>query len=155
MKLLTLSFCFALLWSCQTGSNATTDAIHQDTVKHESHSSHEAEAQPKGIELNDGAKWLVNAEMKPFVVAGEQLVDAFVAAKKTDFTGLAKELAKQNDQLIKSCTMKGKSHEELHKWLHPHLELVKALSTVQNSTKGNELVQQLQKSYQQYKLYFD
>ena len=35
--------------------------------------------------------------------------------------------------------MKRKSREELHKWLHPHLELVKELAEVKDEAKGTAL----------------
>ena len=51
--------------------------------------------------------------------------------------------------------MDGKSHDELHKWLHPHLEIVKALEDEADASKANEIVLQLQDSYQQYHHYFN
>jgi hypothetical protein len=42
--------------------------------------------------------------------------------------------------------MDGKSHDELHKWLHPQLELVKELENEIDVVKANEIVLQLQKS---------
>ncbi len=44
--------------------------------------------------------------------------------------------------------MDGKSHDELHKWLHPHLEIVKALANETDAEKSNKIVSKLQKSYQ-------
>ena len=55
---------------------------------------------------------------------------------------------------MKSCTMKGESHDELHKWLHPHMELVEELSKAKTDEKANELVSQLRESYQSYNQYF-
>lgn len=51
--------------------------------------------------------------------------------------------------------MDGKSHDELHKWLHPHLEIVKALENETDATKANGFVLQLQYSYQHYHQYFN
>ncbi len=50
--------------------------------------------------------------------------------------------------------MNGKSHDELHKWLHPHLENVKTLENETEATKANKMVLDLQHSYQQYHKYF-
>lgn len=50
--------------------------------------------------------------------------------------------------------MDGKSHDELHKWLHPHLEIVKTLENETDATKANEVVAQLQHSYKEYHEYF-
>lgn len=51
--------------------------------------------------------------------------------------------------------MKGKSHDELHKWLYPHLELVKELDNETDAVKAKEIVVKLQNSYQQYQIYFN
>lgn len=106
------------------------------------------------MELDNGEKWKVNAEMQPFILKGEQIVDEYVAQKKTDYKALAAQLKEQNSQLISSCTMDGKSHEVLHEWLHPHLELVKALSLADNEEKANELVAQIETSYKTFHQYF-
>lgn len=60
----------------------------------------------------------MNDEMKPFVAKGEGLVTTYLQSSQTNYNKLAQKLKDQNNQLIKSCTMKGKSHDELHKWLH-------------------------------------
>lgn len=108
----------------------------------------------ESIELNDGAKWIVNEEMKPFVLKGATLVNVYLQNNQTDNKVLASELKDQNDQLIKSCTMKGKSHDELHKWLAPHLALVKELESETDALKANEIVLKLKNSYEQYHQYF-
>ena len=50
--------------------------------------------------------------------------------------------------------MEGKSHEELHRWLHPHLELVKELSGVEDEAQGENIVRRLDASYKLYSEYF-
>ena len=139
-----------LLWSCNNSTEKSTEK--QET---ENHAEHQHEESSEAIELNNGEKWLVNEEMKPFVVKGEELVNSYIQNNQTDYKALSQQLKEQNDQLIKSCTMDGKSHDELHKWLHPHLEIVKSLEDETNATKANEIVLQLQQSYQQYHQYFN
>ena len=107
-----------------------------------------------GIELNDGKKWEVNQEMKPFVKNSSELVTNYINNKDNDFKTLASELKNQNESLIKSCTMQGKSHDELHKWLHPNLEMVTALEKAADSKQAETIVKQLQESYQEYSNYF-
>lgn len=139
-----------LFWSCNNSSSKTT--THQQDEIHETH-HHDESSQV--IELNNGEKWVVNSEMKPFVSKGAELVNVYVQENKTDFKELTTQLKEQNNQLIKSCTMKGKSHDELHKWLYPHLELVKELDNETDAVKAKEIVVKLQNSYQQYQIYFN
>lgn len=149
-KVFVLGISVLFLWSCNNTTEKST--THQET---ETHAEHQHDESSEAIELNNGEKWLVNEEMKPFVMKGEELVNAYIQNNQADYKALAQQLKEQNDQLIRSCTMGGKSHDELHKWLHPHLEIVKALEDERDATKANETVLQLQHSYQQYHQYFN
>ncbi len=106
------------------------------------------------LTLNSGEKWIVNQEMKPFVMKGEEMVQIYLKNDTKDYKTLASNLKEANNNLIKSCTMEGKSHDELHKWLHPHLELVTALENAENQDEANNLVNELNESYHTYAAYF-
>lgn len=139
-----------LLWSCSNSPDQST--VHQEA---ENYTAHIHDESSETIELNDGEKWIVNEEMKPFVSKGEELVNQYIQDDKTDYKALAEQVKEQNSQLIKSCTMDGKSHDELHKWLHSHLSIVDALENETNMAKANARVSELQHSYQQYHEYFN
>lgn len=136
--------------SNQSSEHATTaiagskpmDAAHQHAETKET------------IELNNGEKWLVNAEMKPYIEAGEQLLAKYQESNSGDYETLASGLKEKNTALIKSCTMQGKSHEELHKWLHPHLELVSELGKAGSLDEANHIVAHLQESFALFHQYF-
>ncbi len=113
------------------------------------HTNHEV------IETDNGKKWQVSEAMKPFIKNGVDLVNAYVETKDEDYKKLAEKIRLENNQLIKSCTMKGKSHDELHKWLHPHLELVDALGKAKDTTEANKIIQLLQQSNSTYQQYFE
>ena len=149
-KVFVLGMGLMLLWSCNNTSEKSTAK-----QKTESHEAHQHDENVETIELNNNEKWVVNEEMKPFVMKGEELVNSYIQNNQTDYKTLAQQLKEQNNKLIKSCTMDGKSHDELHKWLHPHLEIVKALEDEADASKANEIVLQLQHSYQQYHHYFN
>lgn len=138
------------LWSCNNPSE-TTNANQEITTQEEHHHDESSEA----LELNNGEKWVVNDEMKPFVMKGEELVNNYIQTSQSDYKQLAEQVKDQNKQLITSCTMEGESHDELHKWLHPHLELVKDLENESDEAKAGGIVGQLQQSYKTYHEYFN
>ncbi len=149
-KALLLAISSLIILGCNTTPNKTdTEQVTATEEKHD----HDDNA--KAIELNNGAKWVVNEEMKPFVAKGELLVNTYVNGKLTDHQALAKEIKAENELLIKSCTMKGKDHDELHKWLAPHLGLVDELEKETDATKAAETVAALQNSYALYHEYFN
>lgn len=140
---------FALV-SCKNNSEATVSTTETE-IEHTATQAGESDA----LALNNNEKWLVNDEMKPFVMKGEETVAFYIKENKTDYKQLAKDLKEENSKLIKSCTMDGASHDELHKWLHPHLQLVERLSEIDNPEKANVLVSEIEASYQLYHTYFN
>jgi uncharacterized lipoprotein NlpE involved in copper resistance len=107
ISLVALSF---ILFSCDNHSheNATETATQEE---------HQHGAESASIELNNGQKWKVNAEMIPYVQDAEKALNDYDIE---NYAALATQLTEENQSLINSCTMDGKSHEELHKW-HIHI----------------------------------
>ena len=150
-KVLLIAIVSLLLLSCNNKKEELAKDAHTEAAMHNDEGLESSE----GIRLNNNQKWDVNNEMKPFVVKGEQLVNTYLNTKETDYKKLVVELNYQNEQLIKSCTMDGASHDELHKWLHPHLELTQKLEKQIDSETAVSTVLDLQKSYMQYHEYFN
>jgi hypothetical protein len=106
------------------------------------------------IKLNDGEKWEVNAEMRPFIEQGNVILTVYIASGDSDYQLLTKYLKTQNAELISSCTMKGESHDELHKWLPPHIALIEKLANSENAITANYYLEQLKTSFDTYNTYF-
>ncbi len=140
---------FLLLISLTACKNDKTSTSEKSTE-----TTHEYVESEEDLELNDGQKWFVNEEMKPFVKAGEERVEKYIKEKKGDYKSLAAQLTEHNNQLIKSCTMTGKSHDELHKWLHPHLELVAELGKAEKPGDADQIIEKIDKSYATYHQFF-
>ena len=149
-KIIVLGLGIIFFWSCDTSSDKAT--THEEKGNPAIHHHEEGS---EAIELNNGEKWVVNDEMKPFVLKGEELVNNYIQNGQSDYKTLAEQLKDQNSQLIKSCTMGGKSHDELHKWLHPHLKTVEELEKATDAASADKIVLKLQHSYQQYHQYFN
>lgn len=141
--------------SCNSEKSAKNHA-HENTEMSETQDAHNHNhAQTNAIELNNGAKWVVNEEMKPYVSNIKDRINTYVANNETDYKKLAADLEVENTRLIKSCTMKGKSHDELHKWLHPHLDIVKRLKQEEDPEKAKALVGELVTSGETYDAHFN
>ena len=103
------------------------------------------------IELNEGQKWKVNEEMSPFILEAEQILMQYDGS---NYENLAEQLESKNKGLIKSCTMDGKSHDELHKWLHPHMQLIEALDDAESKSEADKIIAELKSSFKTYHTYF-
>ena len=98
-KQIILGVSLLLLWSCNDTSNTTGTEADMQT---EADAAHHHEEGTEAIELNQGEKWSVNEEMKPFVAKGSALVDAYIQEGSSDYKTLAEQLKEQNSALIKS-----------------------------------------------------
>ncbi|MFT5723422.1 MAG: hypothetical protein ACI9JN_000535 [Bacteroidia bacterium] len=137
MRLLVIFTAVLLAFGCNSGNNANTDS------------------DANNISLNDGQKWVVNAEMTPFINESNNTLAEYISSSDTDYLSLAKALKNQNSKLIKSCTMKGESHDELHKWLHPHMGLINALAQADSDDTATQIIKDLETSFNTYKTYFE
>lgn len=125
----------------QTDENATT-SINEINV----------EETTDQLVLNEGKKWKVNEEMMPFILESEQLVLKY---NDDDYLALAEQLFELNNNLIKSCTMDGPAHDELHKWLHPHIDLLKKLKAAEDQSQSTKLIQEIKDSFVVFHAYFE
>ena len=138
------------LFSCGNTSNEKSKE-QTETVTHEEH-QHNAEIQ--NIELNNGEKWEVDANMITHIRNMENDVISFAKVEQKDYKSLSKQLQSNINLLTSNCTMKGKAHDELHKWLLPYIDLVKELSEANNETEAEKQFENIQNSFTTFNQYF-
>ena len=107
-----------------------------------------------GLTLNHGKKWKVNDDMMVHIHTAENAVKTFETSGEKDYDGLAEELKTNIDRLTSSCTMKGKAHDELHKWLHPYINLVADLEEQETAAEEQKSFDKIQDSFQEFNQYF-
>jgi len=132
LKLKIVLFAFGLvLFSCNTKSKEEK-TTEMNTVEHQ-HSENEA------IQLNDGEKWKVDDNMMRHIRNMEKDVIKFDKENGANYSLLAEKLKANIELLTSNCTMKGKAHDELHKWLVPFIELVDAFSKDKSANQLTEM----------------
>lgn len=132
--------------STDNKSKEQKETISQDEHSHANKS--------ETLKLNNGEKWVVNEEMKPFILEAENILNQYATNQSEDYKTLATQLKEKNSGLIKSCSMKGESHDELHKWLYPHIELIESLSKAESTEEASEIIVNLHASFLTYNQYF-
>ncbi|MFT6244595.1 MAG: hypothetical protein ACJA0U_001361 [Salibacteraceae bacterium] len=108
----------------------------------------------ESIELNDGEKWLVVDEMMGHIKNMETDIKQFEAQTNSDYNDLAAKLEVNLDLLTSSCTMTGKAHDELHKWLLPYIDLVGEFSAAENGDESKQTYKEIQSSFETFNTYF-
>ena len=138
------------LFSCGNTSNEKSKE-QTETVTHEEH-QHNAEIQT--IELNNGEKWKVDANMITHIRNMENDVVSYAKVEQKDYKSLSEKLQSNIDLLTSNCTMKGKAHDELHKWLLPYIDLVKEISEANDETEAAKQFEKIQTTFTTFNQYF-
>jgi len=139
-----------LLYSCGNSTNEKSNDQTEVAEQNNHHHDDESEA----IELNNGEKWKVDANMITHIRNMENDINHFANVEQKDFKSLAEKLQTNIDLLTSNCTMKGKAHDELHKWLLPYIDMVKELSEAKNETEASEQFKNIQTSFSTFNQYF-
>jgi len=108
----------------------------------------------EAIQLNNGEKWKVNVEMIQHIRNMEKDISDYSNSGQIDHKLLAEKLLVNVNLLTSSCTMNGKAHDELHKWLLPYIGLLKEFSEANNETEVEKLFQSIVNSMTTFNNYF-
>ena len=138
----------------QNNSMASTEQNVSEEHATEDHEKSDDHEEGVKLELNNGEKWPVNNEMKPFITETESQLNAY-KPETGDYKMLATNLSATNDNLVKSCTMTGKSHDVLHAWLAPHMKEIEKLKNAEDREHANKIVGELKESMEKYHQYFN
>ncbi|MEZ4722372.1 MAG: hypothetical protein R2813_10915 [Flavobacteriales bacterium] len=107
-----------------------------------------------GIEKVNNEKWEVNSEMMIHIRMMESDIQRTSEDEEIDYDELELKLKDHISDLTSSCTMKGKAHDELHKWLIPVINLVKELSSAESREEKDVVFQQIEFSMLEFNKYF-
>ena len=86
------------------------------------------------LELNEGEKWLVNAETTEAVANMSKHCEEF---EGTNHVELGNLLMFQTTNIIDNCNMKGNGHVQLHVWLLPLIDAINQLQSEQSTDHEN------------------
>jgi len=158
IKIPSLIVASLFLFSCGQGSDHSShEEEHAEHEQEESatHEEHDHDDDSQSLQLDSGEKWKVNAEMLPAIQNMEVQINEFVESEEKDYNSLAQGLKSNIDELTSSCTMTGQSHDELHKWLLPYIELVNELMEAETEAQAAEQFENIQTSFVTYNQHFE
>lgn len=87
------------------------------------------------LRLNHGDKWMVNDETHVGISKMDSIIKSFKLNSQKDYVVLGKNLSNQTSFVIKNCTMKGESHDQLHVVLVPMLDEISILKEIGNDSE--------------------
>lgn len=92
-------------------------------------------------------KWAIPAPMMAHLQSLEKDLTTFKTKASTDHADLARRIDKNLKQLISSCTMTGESHDNLHEWLMPFLQLAKQHAESDVPKKQTKYVRKMRRAF--------
>lgn len=152
MKQLSISITVISLFLFNCSNPANEKSIEE--TKTDTSEVHQHDDKNEAIELNDGEKWKVDENMIIHIRNMENDVIAFATTEQKDYKSLSEKLQTNIDLLTSNCTMNGKAHDELHKWLLPYIEMVKELSEAKNEIEASKHFEDIQISFTTFNQYF-
>jgi len=117
--------------------------------------AHSAHAQYATLELNEGKKWVVAKPMMAHMLNLEGAVRDFDRKPGRDHAALATEIQDNLGRLVTNCTMEGKPHDELHKWLMPFLGLSADYSKATAPQVQQQKLQEIKQALLVFNEYFE
>ena len=128
--------------ACSTSNRESAGRVHSK------HANYDA------LELNQGKKWVVAEPMMVHIRNLEKQVQDFERTPGGDDAVLAREIQENLGRLVTNCTMEGKAHDELHKWLMPFLGVSAEYAKATDPRVQQEKLQEIKESLQVFHSYF-
>ena len=123
-------------------------------VVHEQESDLLSTAWMGEMQLNENSKWDANSETTEGVAKMQELLKTQTTSSIEDYHQLANKLNEVKNNVVKECTMKGASHDNLHIWLYPLILKVEALSNTNDIKEASKLKQSIIENVAAYDIYF-
>ena len=163
MKHLIFAMSLLALVSCKDNKNQETekkvnavDTSVETTNEHQEHETSNiyANTWTNDIELNNGSKWQANLETNEGVERMKNSLKTQSTNNLEDYSKLVELLNVDKNYVIKNCTMKGDSHDNLHVWLMPLIEKIEALSEAKTLEEAAKLKKSIEENVNAYDTYF-
>ncbi|MFT5847194.1 MAG: hypothetical protein ACJARX_001912 [Psychroserpens sp.] len=106
------------------------------------------------LKLDNGKKWIANAETHQGVKLMDSIILVFEKEGKNDYVILGDDLSKQTGYIIKNCSMKGKPHDQLHVVLVPMLDEISILREQINTIESRKALYKLERLISAYFTHF-
>lgn len=136
-------------------SNCNKASKNEESVDSTKIVQHHHGEEIEHIELDNGKKWVVDKNMMVHIAKMQFYVSDFEKSNDKDYHNLALKLSKCIDSLTSSCTMEGKAHDELHKWLVPFIELNEKFLKAKDIRDSEVIYAEIKSSFEEFTKYFE
>ena len=107
------------------------------------------------ISLDKETKWKANIETAQGINTMLNLIEENNLITLEDYHQLANKLNNEKNMVIKECSMKGPSHDNLHIFLLPLIEKIDYLLTTTSIEEGSKIKASIKENLNLYQNYFN
>lgn len=107
------------------------------------------------IKVSDNGKWSANKETNEGVKNMLTSIETNRTNSLENYQDLADQLSQHKNHIIKNCTMKGDSHDNLHVWLLPLMAKIEALSEAKTVEDASKIKSSIEKNINAYSDFFE
>ena len=158
-----VAFIFSGCNNNKKAENAIENSAPQqvEAVSNEDHDDHQLSGDgldnswTTEIEMNAGTKWAANPETNEGVLKMQNLLKTHPTNTLEDYYTLAAQLNTDKNYVVKNCTMKGASHDNLHVWLLPLMAKIEALSETKSLNEASKIKHSIEENINAYSDYFE
>ncbi|SFN66190.1 hypothetical protein SAMN04487989_102297 [Bizionia echini] len=161
MKHVIFTLSLLALVGCKDSKNqdVKTETVEQPAETYNNHDIHEASgvyanAWVSEIQIDNGEKWQADATTNEGVQKLQNTINTQTASTLDDYHKLAEQLNDDKNFVVKNCTMKGPSHDNLHIWLHPLIEKIDALLKTEDVDDAEKITVSIKENINAYNTYF-
>jgi len=106
------------------------------------------------ISLNNGTKWEANPETTEGANNMLQSINKVNPNRIQEFQELGAKLNDEKNYIVKKCTMKGASHDNLHVFLYPLIKKIDNLMAVTSVAEGSKITADIETHLEAYQRFF-
>ncbi len=152
--LIAISISALLLGFGCTHKEKLSEQHHHDEPTMVEHAEEYAEPEIATVQLDNGKKWLANAETTDGIQNMIALLETQSVNPPSAIEVLKEKMMSEFTGIFQKCTMKGESHEQLHNFLLPLKEQVEKLEEKLEEGEKQDL-EEIRSYLNTYKNYFE
>jgi len=153
--IITAAILSVLLIGCKDNKTSNTETSGEIEMTHDHNTAHVLNnSWVDEIQLDNGNLWEANSETNEGVEKMLDLTKSRNLQTVEDYHGLSKDLNEVKNYVVRECTMKGPSHDNLHVFLHPLIDKIDALGKVSSAKEGQRTTEAIQENLELYQKYF-
>jgi len=143
------------LLGCKETQKEETTITEQTVVEHKEDFHGDQNNWMGQIQLDNGSKWKANLETTEGIQAMSSRIEEDESISIKHYKNLASDLNDIKNNIVKACTMKGESHDNLHVFLVPLGDKIEALGEVNSVHEGAVVTKDIREHLEVYHNYFN